>query len=192
MGLHREGVVQVGLQVGHDDGGLRQVGGSRLESHFLVAVFAGHAVGEVVALARHQRGAPGQLQPALGRQRHRAQVAGGAGRSLRRKRTTEKGSARFNKRKKNSAKLQVDLSGTGTRAGRRRGVRGGAEEAVLALALGGAGCRGLGVAGANLAELGRLGRLEVTRLASCARQKEDFIFYREEGAAVKRDKGRKE
>lgn len=76
----------------------------------------------------------------------------------------------------NSAKLQVDLSGTGTRAGRRRGIRGGAEEAVLALALGGTGCRGFGVAGAKLAELGRLGRLEVTRFASCEREKEGFIF----------------
>lgn len=86
----------------------------------------------------------------------------------------------------------MELSGTGTRAGRRRGIRGGAEEAVLALALGGAGCRGFGVAGANLAELGRLGRLEVTRFASCVREKEGFIFYSEKGAAVKRDKGRKE
>lgn len=66
VALHGEGVVQVGLQFGDDDGGFRQVRGPRLEAHLLVAVFAGHAVGEVVALAGHQRGAPGELQSALG------------------------------------------------------------------------------------------------------------------------------
>lgn len=88
--LHGEGVVDVGLQLGHDHCGLRQVRGPRLEAHLLVTVFAGHAVREVAALARHQRGAPGELQSAFGRQCGRAQITWGAGRSLRRKWTTLK------------------------------------------------------------------------------------------------------
>lgn len=87
--LHSERVVQVRLQFGDDDGGFRQVRGPRLEAHLLVTIFAGHAVGEVAALTGHQRGAPGELQSALGWQRGRAQFAGGTGRSLRRKRLTE-------------------------------------------------------------------------------------------------------
>lgn len=87
------------------------------------------------------------------------------------------------------------LSRTVTGAGRCRWIRGRAVEPVLALALGGAGCGGFGVVGANLAELGGLRRLEVTRFASCERMKkgEGILFFQEEKvAAVKRHKGRKE
>lgn len=56
----------------------------------------------------------------------------------------------------------MTVSGIVTRAGGCRGVRRGAEEAVLALAFGGACCGGFGVVRTDMAKLARHGWLEVT------------------------------
>ena len=75
VGHHAEGVVEVGVQVGHDDRGVPEGSGARFEADLLATGDAGFgpvraalthdAVGEVRPSPGHQRGAPGQLQPAL-------------------------------------------------------------------------------------------------------------------------------
>lgn len=66
VGLHGKGVVEVGVQVGHHNGGFLQVGGARFEADLLpagdalslAAVRAHHIVGEVAAAPSHQWWAP--------------------------------------------------------------------------------------------------------------------------------------
>lgn len=73
VSLHGKRVVEMRIQVSHDDRGLLQVSRTWLEADLLatgdargpVAELAHHVVGEVTATPGHQRWAPGQLHSAL-------------------------------------------------------------------------------------------------------------------------------
>lgn len=73
VGFHGESVVEMRVKVTDYDHGVLQVCGSWFKADLLatgdaqgsVAMLTHHTVGEVRAAPRHQRRAPGQLQPAL-------------------------------------------------------------------------------------------------------------------------------